>query len=363
MYKGIEGVRAWLAWTVVISHVVLLSGASGVIAEKIAEAGHHAVLVFIIISGFVITHLIVTKAESFGVYLLRRVLRIYPLYIVALILGIITAPIAFATLADYPLLVPLQQHHWSAQSYEFSAHFWPHLIAHLVLIQGMIPNSVLDESQYMFVGQAWSLSLEWQFYLLAPAVVAALLNRKTRLLTVLAVMAAAAVYNKYLVDAFYNPSLILGAGLYFLLGITTRLGIEQLPSVTRYPIELVALSFSLYLFNHELLSVSVWFAVVAYLRWNGHFSLIDSNRAYMAGMRSYSVYLIHEPVMVVVLWFFIHALHASVPVILIGGTLATGLGTLLMSELLYRTIERPAIQFGRRLGQSKAQLEEIRSMP
>jgi peptidoglycan/LPS O-acetylase OafA/YrhL len=57
MYKGIEGLRAWLAWTVVFCHIVEGSGLTNKIpkGDLFFELGDSAVRVFIIISGFVIT--------------------------------------------------------------------------------------------------------------------------------------------------------------------------------------------------------------------------------------------------------------------------------------------------------------------
>ncbi len=355
MYKGIEGLRAWLAWTVVISHVALLSGAAAKsgIASKIGDAGHYAVLVFIIISGFVITHLIVTKSEPYGIYILRRALRIYPLYAFALCLGVLVAPLAFQAFTDYAFTIELQRHHQLVQAQEYSQRFWPHLLANIFLVQGMIPNWVMDESQYMFIGQAWSLSLEWQFYLVAPFVIAALSNRRTALAMVILALAAYIVYLKFFVTGFYNPSLLLGAGPYFLVGIGTRLAIERMPTLKRYPLEVVVGSFALYFPAHDLVALSVWVAVVCYLRWDGSFAPIDGKLANVAGLRSYSVYLIHEPVMVLVLWLLISIFKTPLWITISAGTIGTVIGTIALAEICYRTIERPGIQFGRRLGRQK----------
>jgi peptidoglycan/LPS O-acetylase OafA/YrhL len=55
MYKGIEGLRVWLAWTVVFCHIAEGSGLTSKIPKGnlLFELGDSAVRVFIVISRFV----------------------------------------------------------------------------------------------------------------------------------------------------------------------------------------------------------------------------------------------------------------------------------------------------------------------
>ena len=43
-----------------------------------------------------------------------------------------------------------------------------HIPLHLTLLHGVVPEKLLPSSATAFLGPAWSLSLEWQFYLIAP---------------------------------------------------------------------------------------------------------------------------------------------------------------------------------------------------
>ena len=72
-FQAIEGLRGVLAWAVVFSHLVYFAdiythGFGG----RIAHLGRPAVLIFIIVSGFVITHVIIERPEPYGSYLTRR---------------------------------------------------------------------------------------------------------------------------------------------------------------------------------------------------------------------------------------------------------------------------------------------------
>lgn len=57
-FRAIEGLRGWLAWAVVLAHLAYCSGFNtGVLPAQFRSLGPPAVLVFLIVSGFVITHL------------------------------------------------------------------------------------------------------------------------------------------------------------------------------------------------------------------------------------------------------------------------------------------------------------------
>jgi peptidoglycan/LPS O-acetylase OafA/YrhL len=50
-------------------------------------------------------------------------------------------------------------------------------LAHLFMMHGAVPNDVLPHSEYAFNMPAWSISLEWQFYLVAPLFIFVLLKQ------------------------------------------------------------------------------------------------------------------------------------------------------------------------------------------
>ena len=357
MFKGIEGARAWLAWSVVAAHIALYSGLSRVLphGDLLRGPGDQAVGVFIIISGFVITNLVVTKHEPYGLYLTRRVLRIYPAYLISLAFCVVLAPLAYQTLETYRFSESAQVGAFAIESREYARDFWPQFTAHLSLLHGMFPNRIMPKSEYMFMPPAWSLSLEWQFFLIAPVWIWAIIRFPLR--TVAVTLLGVALYDRYLGGGFGNPSLLPGAGLYFLAGIGTRLGIERMPKLTSYPFAVLLGLASLTLHDSRLVPFVAWVALVAYLLQARDWRALDGRLARAAGARSYSVYILHWPVLCAALYLSISILKLPLwPTV--GLTAAiTVLGTLAASEAVFRFVETPAINFARELGRRRTPID------
>src|ERR1700746_1845719 len=87
-FVAIEGLRGWLAWAVVVCHLVQTSDLYAMgLGPALVQVGLFSVLIFIIVSGFVITHLTIERPEPYGTYLVRRFMRIFPLFAVTCIIG------------------------------------------------------------------------------------------------------------------------------------------------------------------------------------------------------------------------------------------------------------------------------------
>src|SRR5262245_32686612 len=97
-YSAIEGFRGWLAWMVVLAHVTEVVDAQGV-WHIFGELGHPAVLMFVIVSGFVITHLVIEKPEPYPSFVLRRFMRLFPLFSVTCFVGYFTSQMYASSLA------------------------------------------------------------------------------------------------------------------------------------------------------------------------------------------------------------------------------------------------------------------------
>lgn len=359
-FVGLTGARGWLSWTVVLSHLLLFPGVVGQFGQLklIQDLGDIAVRVFIILSGFVITHLIVEKKEAYAPYLIRRFMRIYPVYLVCLTLAVgatllwwhavLTSPWSQLT-ADARLLGQIE----SSQGHGFAAH----LVAHLTMLHGMIPNNILYESQYFFLPPAWSLSLEWQFYIVAPLVLTLLLgSRLSRAMLIGLALLSIVAYNRGLLGSFILPSFLPGAALMFSVGILSRLaspvvmGRFEFPTMTTAFV-LVATA----LFARNELHLAIWAALMAYSlaskRGTAHRLpelLLDSKIAVWLGSRSYATYLVHVPIIYSVVAICSH-LNLSYWAMFATVAVATPVMTLLASHLLHESVEQPGMKLGHRL--------------
>ena len=170
----IEGLRGLALW-VVLGHTILCAGygdsVSGIM--KLVSQGGYAVDIFIIISGFVIFYLIDQKKESYSRFLVRRVFRLWPVFI---LLFLIAIPLSIVEFSNEERLQALYPHAFLGDSISVYKSSWQHLGAnimlHTFLVHGVVPDVLIPGGALAFLGPAWSISLEWQFYLIAPFVFA-----------------------------------------------------------------------------------------------------------------------------------------------------------------------------------------------
>jgi peptidoglycan/LPS O-acetylase OafA/YrhL len=168
-------------------------------------------------------------------------------------------------------------------------------------------------------------------------------------------------YRMACLGHFLDPSFLPGAGLYFAVGITTRLVFTKLPEFKTYPLAVMIVVFGFCLISHGLLPFMVWAAFVAWLRtaratietgkpvafaFNAAF---NSKFAHYLGCRSYSTYLIHEPIINTVVFLCIKRFALGLWPTLFVTLLLTVALTLIASMVLYRFVEVPAIAFGKRI--------------
>jgi peptidoglycan/LPS O-acetylase OafA/YrhL len=360
-YSVVDVVRALLAWTVVAAHVTWYTGLLLVCPRFgiINRFAHLAVLEFVIISGFVITNLVLSSNKSYGPYLARRFFRIYPVHLVCLLAGVITTLLTFKAFETLWQPQSLQAH--DLQMIEASLEgrgLLEHLVAHFTLLHGMIPDSSLYYSQMMFLAPAWSLSLEWQFYLLAPFVVRILRTNESiwPYCFVALVLAGEALYVKGFFGAFALPSFLPGASAYFAIGILTRLQLNGELAIRTIRPELLVLVVGMLLLGLSIAPVVIWACMVPAM--TGVMApLAEKLRARpllrvwetleTLGLHSYSTYLVHVPLIQLAIYFGVLLglnVWGIVALVLVVGLPATAL----CSRLLYQHVELPAMRYAKR---------------
>jgi peptidoglycan/LPS O-acetylase OafA/YrhL len=355
-FTTLHGMRAWLAWLVVASHIAqqspLREGSATL--ETLYHAGYWAVQTFIILSGFVITHLIIERAEPYRPYIVRRFMRLFPTFALCCLLSGLT----------YYFSAQYGRPDWFARNngplYDSQvAHLPMHIAAHLTMLHGAIPNNILYGSQYVFLGPAWSVSLEWQFYLLAPLILLSLKNGARAALLVALVILGKLAYHFLLGTQFGQPSIIIAQMPLFLLGIVSRLALPRLLELVAYPaatnvalfVTAIALGtpatgFWLVGFGSLLQSSTAPAGIDAWYRRMMHKGLESRIIQFLAD-RSYTTYLVHGPI-----WLAIETMATrngdldGLQMTLI--LLLIIPATLILQEPIHQFIEKPGNHLGKR---------------
>ncbi|MET0382559.1 MAG: acyltransferase [Burkholderiaceae bacterium] len=370
-FRGLDGLRGWLAWMVVIDHITLFTGAQTSYGlGRLNDMGSGAVTVFIILSGFVITHLLIEKHEPYRLYIARRFLRIYPIYFLAFAAGVFTTFLMYrfflgadgiaAHATQHVFQVPNLDH----REMDFKAtgaHLYEYLLLHLVMLHGVVPNNVLFDSPSMFLKSAWSLSLEWQFYLVAPLVVWAARRRWASIALALACVVLYKLSIEQRFGEFFLPSFLPAAGPYFAIGILCRLAVTRAWGAGSWVAVLILAAYWLRVrpAGEAVVLWGVFFGAslvrAGRSRARGAFerlfaALFDSRLAKHLGNPSYSTYLLHMPVLQAAMVLCVR-MSAFTPGQAIAFTAASTIAlTYLLSQAAYRWIELPGIRLGKRLG-------------
>ena len=145
-YRQLDGVRAIAALMVMFSHFFVLNHSDhGILhaVNKISVLGQTGVSLFFVLSGFLITRILLATKQSpgyFADFYIRRSLRIFPLY--------------YFFLALYFFIIPLIQHVPSVP--------WDHQFSYWIYLQNFA--MIFGWSQ-TGPGHLWSLAIEEHFYL------------------------------------------------------------------------------------------------------------------------------------------------------------------------------------------------------
>ncbi len=331
--------------------------------KSLLVLGDVAVHVFIIVSGFVITHLLLNKQESYPTYLTRRFFRLAPVYIFCLALATITTFTYEFAYINLP---------YAAQSdmrierlAETNQHFGLHVLAHLTMLHGAIPANILPFAGTTLLGPAWSLSLEWQFYLIAPFLVPLLAKgRRQYIVTAAACLSLFAASKLYIDDLFQYSSMLLLSIQFFPVGISTRLALSYCkPNWKTFLLFTIVFMLLLTRWRLEALCWALWcvfiFREAGLLRLgpktgnaiDGMRTTLASNQYITAlGRWSYSTYIVHIPIFSIFVYMAIYGLgmpkdQTSIQIVL----LASAVTLVPLSYMLYRFIEKPGIQLGAKL--------------
>jgi len=329
----LDYLRAIAAWLVVWSHfnhwLVIKGGealgASVFVQSYIAQPlgiiqnfGWFGVCLFFLISGFIITH--VARGELAGTFVVKRLLRIYPMLLLALAVAL--------------AVFPSERDKVTATT----------LITNVSLLNYWIVPQVI------IIGVAWTLAIEMMFYILT-AITQPLAQSPHRILLnlgfcVLVVGAARQFDDNFFLFAAtvaYLPVLVVGQTLYWWLyaGRLNRIA----------ALSYLALCYTTYMFGLNTIHsgflpvgnsylITVVYCVGLFVAFM-HTPLRKSRLVSFLANTSYSVYLLHGTIGIATMLFLVNYLPASLA--LAGAATAT----LVCSWLTYLCVEGPCNRLAR----------------
>jgi peptidoglycan/LPS O-acetylase OafA/YrhL len=178
-FPGLNGLRFIGAFIVIIGHIEFLKSLHGLpnlmtLSFYKNTGGHLGVILFFVLSGFLITYLLMNELKekstiNIGKFYMRRVLRIWPLYYLMILVSIVIVPALYS-------------------GFNFSIKYgysWNEIKYYLFFL----PN--ISKAMGSYINGAvhlWSIGVEEQFYLIWPLLV--LLFRKRILLLLLLIFSS-----------------------------------------------------------------------------------------------------------------------------------------------------------------------------
>lgn len=304
--------------------------------------GHAGVALFMVLSGYIFTHGARNKTLDYGAFLRNRILRIYPLFLVLTLGGLLSQT----------------QPDW-------------HGALHSLLLGANRPGALHAPP---WTEMFWTIAVEFQFYLLFPLILALenRLNNPARVLLIvlpcLARMMWVALMPSSARDLAYWT--LFGRIDEFLFGMLLGYNIDLGKTLSRFKattglyVSLFVMGFALWVFNQQggWPTDSNWrlvwpliegclfsFVLFFYLSASRHFSASRwRENLRRIGIASYSLYLTH----MLVLFFLRDHLGLLTPSQTIEVNLAINLAILIPFALLfagfsYRLIERPFLTLRR----------------
>jgi peptidoglycan/LPS O-acetylase OafA/YrhL len=351
--RELEGLRGIMALWVVLGHVLAaLAPLFGSFPNNLYNS--YPVQVFIILSGFVIFAMLDRGPQSYPRYIIGRAFRILPVYWVALLVSIISLPIVTEILHASPHGVATDGRIQIIEIAQSNLFF--HILAHIPLLQGVLPTSVLPYASLTLVGQAWSLTVEWQFYLVAPLLFLMLtsLGRVSARIAVISITAACWIVSPYMESGFLGnnlPMFCAGFLSYFAFkNFLQKLSQQQLISVAA-----LSIAFTLVFLRDFSAPLIIWiitFLSIVSAKFSGSSNVIGSilstRFVTYLGRISYPLYMIHMQVLFASMWLS-NTLELSessrivvIPVIGVVASIAA-------ADIFHRIVEVPFHEFGRRI--------------
>ena len=363
----LDGLRGVAAVWVFLSHVQILSGLGYV---PVLSWGGIAVDLFMMLSGFLMAHHYVLRQHAepwgqpstWGIFWIRRWFRIAPLYYFLLLIALYFAP----TLGKFRAAIAIVWPQTATQPDRYLDQDFNNILIHLSFLFGLVPN-------YAFRTPLpdWSIGLEMQFYLVFPFFMIAIKHLgkiKFGFFLVVGCLGVEFLFKEFF-RSFEMPAFLPMKLYIFIIGIwaalsrnnkqpggmmiplTVSIVICLVPCIRSRAVEdfgriILILGFFYFMSDGTLPSVRVFDTFINWLR-----KIFSTKPSMLLGDASYGFYLIHLLFLVPVAGVLVQQpaylgfpgfLRFSICALLAGPI------SMLISLLLHRLIELPAVNSGKK---------------
>lgn len=158
-FRGLNALRFIAASLVIFHHVEQYKFWKGMPndwgAPMVDSMGHKSVSFFFVLSGFLITYLLLCEREKkgfihLGKFYMRRALRIWPLYFLIVVVALFAVPLFASGVIEIP------------------SYGWPVMMSFLFFMPNLLRVIM---PRVIGANQLWSVGIEEQFYLIWPVLV------------------------------------------------------------------------------------------------------------------------------------------------------------------------------------------------
>ena len=345
----LDGLRGVLAVYVMLSHMAPFAALPPAIQSALSHGGA-GVDVFFMLSGLVIVRSLESHQYVARPFLIARMARIFPVYLPVLVLALLVQPlpVPFAAMPWLPpdsTAIHIQTSGWPAA--------WPiDLAAHLTMTHGLFPNAIRPDAWTAFLGAAWSLSTEWQFYLLALAFGRIGPIRLAMLFLLLAT--GGQVWDRLTPEAWhFSRAFLPNKAHCFALGVTSAAWLTRRCHASLLLVLLATLAISVAGGRVEkTLPPLLWMLCLTAQVWPAArpaAAILRARPLQWLGAISYPLYLVNEPIQKALGMPLAHMAHGDPALFTLLWLPAAALLPICAAALAHRYLEAPGMRLGRQV--------------
>ncbi len=336
--KSLDGLRGIAAIFVFLCHMRNIASLPPLYTPyRFFEAGHEAVILFFILSGYVLTYSQERYNISYAAYICRRIFRIYPTYYLSMIVGVVL----FLIIKPYKI---------ASYTEWFNGQFPLIVLSTKVFIQSVV---LITKQDNLINGAAWSLVYE----VIISIFMLPILFKYKKLFnnSLIAIITISLCWQisknvkiPFVIAASFNYFIYFYIGY---LAFYNTYYLKYLAYVRCLPIYLVLFTSQFFSYGYineihhtEVLAGLGSIGFIACCIHNQYFAkLLESKLVQFYGKISYSFYLFHMSILYLVIYNFrmyLNLLQMKILIFLL---------TTFVSLIVYKVIEINFIKFGKHI--------------